>query len=69
MSAATFATFQGTPEKSVPPKPPRAVDSSLFNPSAEELTFLKKIVSPDEQEIRKRVLDVQTRSLCRDAYV
>lgn len=51
--------FDGTPESNVSPKPPRELDPSIYKPSPTELEFLQKTVSSDENEIKRRVLDVQ----------
>jgi len=42
-----------------PSGPPPPLDPSLFQPTPDELSFLRVTVAEDDEEIRKRVLDVQ----------
>ena len=52
-----------TRELAVPPRPAGPLDVARFMPSEAELAFLKKAISEDEEEVKKRVLEAQHESV------
>lgn len=49
-----------TPEILVdPPKPTGELDPSRYNPSPDQLVFLREAVSSNDEVIKRRALDVQ----------
>ena len=52
-----------TRELAVPPRPAGPLDVARFMPSEAELAFLKKVISEDEEEVKKRVLEAQRESV------
>jgi hypothetical protein len=54
MSAITTS-----PEISRPPLPGQALENAAFEPTAEDLEFLRVTIAKDDAEIKRRVMEVQ----------
>lgn len=55
-------SFNRLDENKPPPAPP--LDASLFQPSPREREFLRSAVSTDDNEVERRVLEVQKKYVC-----